>query len=127
MNVSIGGIFMRSRRLSNRLVLLELVSSIFCCRTLRRDPQLVVDVMRRLLAQKRSVKRASLIETCSVLRDSASSLCLAMAIRSFIRLRRDLFLINNLRRIISFPLLKYEPFVQAISRKEWPFLTVFIL
>ncbi len=46
MNVSIGGIFIRSRRLSNTLVLLELVSSIFVVAH-RREPQLVVDVMRR--------------------------------------------------------------------------------
>jgi len=46
MNVSIGGIFIRSRRLSNTLLLLELVSSIFVVARWR-DPQLVVDVMRR--------------------------------------------------------------------------------
>ena len=39
-----------------------------------------------------------------VLSDFASSLCLATAIRSFIRLRRDLLFINNLRRIIFVPL-----------------------
>ena len=49
----------------------------------------------------------------------ASSLCLATAIRSFIRLRRDLLFINNLRRIISVSLLRTNPlFKQLVARND---------
>src|SRR5215208_3688382 len=73
MNVSNGGIFIRSRRLSNTLVLLGLVSSIFCYRA-ARDPQLVVNsrlstnpLLKELVAANGCSLQVLLVRSCGVL------------------------------------------------------------
>jgi len=81
MNVSIGGIFIRSRRLSNTLVLLEFVSSILSSRA-ARDPRLFVDsplstnpLLKELVA-----------ETCCSLQDLLTRCCFVLSFRGALQI-----------------------------------------